>query len=185
VPKIAPPRRFPATPVTAGSATTLTPSNRMVILTRVQSGVGLLTVEAGRPAARLGCAYVSVGGQSSIVCHSAGIVSAPRTGRNPMILARHHKLTVDLGQSRRLARLIFYGVAGVGSLVVTTFGGARIEAPVAGPNAGVTVFLSVYNVDGELVLRAEPPNAAATVRNACDVYGFDRISWRDDDNPVA
>jgi hypothetical protein len=171
--------------VTAGSTTLLTPSNRMVALTRIQSGIGLLTVEAGWPTARLGCAYVLVGGQSSVVCHSVGIVSAPRTGRNPMILARHHKLTVDLGQSRRLARLILYGIAGVGSLVVTTFGGARVETPVAGSNADIAVLLSVYNVDGELVLRAEPPNAAATVRNACDAYGFDRISWRDDDNPVA
>jgi hypothetical protein len=157
----------------------------MVVLNRIQSGVGLLTIEATWPTARLGCAYALVGGQSSIVCHSAGVLSAPRTGRNPIILARHHKLTVDLGQSRRLARMALYGLAGVGSVVVTTFGGARIEVPAAGSGVGVTVFLSVYNVSGELVVRAEPPNDATDVRTACDAYGFDRISWHDGDNPVA
>lgn len=160
----------------------------MVALNRIQSGIGLLTIEATWPDARLGCAYALVGGQSSIVCHSAGIVSAPRTGRNPIILARRQKfdrLTVDLGQSRRLARMIVYGVAGVGSLVVTTSGGARIEVPANGSTHGSMVFLALYNVDGELVVRAEPANDAAGARKACDAYGFDRISWLDDDNPVA
>jgi hypothetical protein len=157
----------------------------MVVLNRIQSGVGLLTIEGTWATARLGCAYALVGGQSSILCHSAGILSAPRTGRNPIILARPHKLTVDLGQSRRLTRMVLYGLAGVGSLVVTTFGGARIEVPVVGSGVGVTVFLSVYNVSGELVVRAEPPNVATDVRTACDAYGFDRISWHDGDNPVA
>ena len=187
----APPRTEAPTPpyragaVVSGTTVVLTPSARMVHLDRVQSGVGLLTVEATWPGARLGCAYALVGGQSSIVCHSAGLLSAPRTSRNPIILARQRKfdrLSIDLRQSRSLARMIVYGIAGTGPLVVTTFGGACVE--MAADGSGVSVFMSLYNVNGELVIRAEPPNSAPDVRRACEAYGFDRMNWLDDNNPA-
>lgn len=159
----------------------------MATLNRVQSGIGLLTIEALWSGAQVGCAYTLVGGQSSIVCHSAGLPCAPPTSRNPIILARTQKfdrLTVDLRQTRRLARLIVYGSAAVGTLAVSTFSGARIEIPLNCSDPGVTVFLSIYNLDGELTIRAEPPYAAPSVRQACASYGLDRITWRDDNTPA-
>jgi hypothetical protein len=48
----------------------------------------------------------------------------------------------------------------------------------------VAVPLSVYQVDGELVLRREAQGVAGTVRDACRAFGFERISWLDDRTPI-
>ena len=72
-----------------------------------------------------------------------------------------------------------------GTLIVTALGGARVELPLDLPaSTGVSVFLSVYNVAGEFVLRAEMETVKGAVRDACIAYGFDRISWLDDRTPV-
>ncbi len=46
------------------------------------------------------------------------------------------------------------------------------------------MLVSVYNVDGELVVRAEMETIAGDVREAARAYGYDRITWRDDRHPV-
>ncbi len=67
----------------------------------------------------------------------------------------------------------------------TTFGGARIELPLETLYAGpIAVLLSLYNLDGELVIRAEMETIAGDVREAARAYGYDRITWRDDRIPV-
>jgi hypothetical protein len=49
----------------------------------------------------------------------------------------------------------------------------------------VAVLMSLYNVRGEFVLRAEMQTLNGDVREAARAYGFDRISWLDDRSPVA
>jgi hypothetical protein len=72
-----------------------------------------------------------------------------------------------------------------GTLVATTLGGARIELPLDLPaSGGVTVFMSVYNVNGEFVIRSEMENINGPVREACMAYGFEGITWLDDRTPV-
>jgi hypothetical protein len=47
------------------------------------------------------------------------------------------------------------------------------------------VFLSIYNVRGEFVIRAEMEIIAGSVRDAVKAYGFNRISWLDERTPIA
>jgi hypothetical protein len=46
------------------------------------------------------------------------------------------------------------------------------------------MLLSLYNVRGEYVLRAELESIEGGVREACRAYGYDRITWLDDRTPV-
>ena len=169
-------------------------------LTRVQSGVGTLLFEAViAPSvgdARLGCAYQLQSGRSSTVQYSSGRRAAPPgETRRPIVLAQRQqfeRLEVDLRQSQQLERMVVFGFSGnaadirwAGTLVVTTFGGARVELPITlPPSNAVAVLASMYNVHGELVLRSEMDPAGRTIQEACRAYGFDRITWLDADNPA-
>ena len=178
----------PVVRVRSGTRTLLGPATPMVTLNRLQSGVGALVVEALCSAAvgdlRLGCAYTLTDGQSSLVRGSTPVLSLTRR--------EFDRLTVDLRQNRKLRRLIVYGYSESGrslrwggTLAVTTLGGARLDLPVDGPpSAGVTVFLALYNVDGEIVLRSEMSHVDGDVRDACQAYGFDRITWLDGRTPT-
>ncbi len=190
---------LPVVRVRSGECALLGPAAPMVTLNRLQSGVGALVFEALCSRAvgdlRLGCAYTLAGGHSSTVQHCGGRNSGPRGARSPVILTTRpgfERFTVDLRQIRRLTRLIVYGfsesgqaIRWGGTLVVTTFGGARVELPMDRPvSSGVVVFLSGYNVDGELVVRSEMEHVDGDVRDACQAYGFDRITWLDGRTPV-
>ena len=72
-----------------------------------------------------------------------------------------------------------------GTLLTTTFGGARVELPLESLQSGDSaVLLSLYNVHGEFVLRAEMQTLFGDVRECARSYGFDRITWLDDRSPV-
>jgi uncharacterized protein involved in tellurium resistance len=177
----------------------LTMRQPSVTLTRVQSGVGALTVQAVIADSvgdlRLGCAYQLVSGQSSVIQQASGLRLAPAGSRRPVIIASRERLgpiTVDLAQSREVERLIVYAysesgavLSWDGTLVVQTYGGARVEVPLRrAPEAGVLVPLSLYNIDGELVLRAEQSFIGGSIREATAAFGFERISWLDDHTPL-
>ena len=178
----------------AGTPTILDAFEPTVTLTRVQSGVGALTVTAacgeGVGDLRLGCAYQLRSGRSSIVQLASGLSVGPAGPGGPVISASRHRyeeLTVDLVQSRQLRRLLVYAfsesdsaVTWGGTLVAETFGKARVEVPLAAEaSAGVLVILSVYNIAGEFVLRAEQEVIHGSVRDATVAYGFNDISWLD------
>ncbi|HEX5401925.1 MAG TPA: hypothetical protein VFX16_06445 [Pseudonocardiaceae bacterium] len=184
--------------IARGERTVLTPTAPMVRLTRLQSGIGLLTFDAvwsaGTADLRLGCAYTLVGGYSS-VAQQDGAHTGPMSSRNPVILVRQQRfgrLTVDLRQSRRLVRMVVYSrterrhaVPRDGNLSIRTIGDARIELPVGGAAPGsVVVLASVYTVDGELVIRSELRSFTGSVRDACRAYGFDGITWLDANTPA-
>jgi uncharacterized protein involved in tellurium resistance len=170
-----------------------------VTLTRVQSGVGALQIEAVCSAEvgdlRLGAAYQLRGGVASTVQYAGGNRFAP-SSRRPVIVAgrdEYEHLRIDLRQSRELERLAVYAVSEAraelvwgGTLVVTTFGGAHVELPLETLQPGsVAVLLSIYNLDGEFVVRAEMETMhAGDIRDAARAYGYDRITWRDDRSPV-
>jgi hypothetical protein len=62
-------------------------------------------------------------------------------------------------------------------IVTTTYGGARIEAPFDRPPSPVTLaMLSIYNVDGELVLRAEMEDIAGPPEAAALAYDY-QLAW--------
>jgi hypothetical protein len=185
--------------VLAGSPTVLVPDSPTVALTAVQSGIGALTVHAvcgdGVGDLRLACAYELHTGLSSIISDVSGLRIAPAGSRRPVVLAgraRYETLTVDLRQVTDLRRLVVVAftpsgavVPWGGALVVETLGGARVDVPLDhAPSAGVLVALSVLNVSGRLVLRAEHELVAGTLRDACTAYGFDRITWADPSTPL-
>jgi len=184
----------------SGDRTLLTAKSPTVTLNRLQSGIGVLSIEAACSAAvgdlRIGAAYQLTDGHSSTVSRSGGMGTAPRNSRRPIIAARreqYERLLVDLRQSRKLDRLIVYGfsesgaeVRWGGTLLVHTAGGARVELPLDQPaSRGVAVLLSIYNIRGEFVLRAELETFDGGIRKAVQAYGFDRIAWLDDATPVA
>ena len=185
--------------VTPGGRTILTPRDPTVTLNRIQSGVGTLTFDAVcSPAVgdiRIGALYQLADGTSSVVSRAAGIPTAPPGSRRPVVLgqlAEYDRLVVDLRQSRSLARLLVYAfsesgreLAWGGTLVGTTFGGARVELPLdVGAHLGPIALLSLYNIDGEYVLRAETEKVDGPVREVARRYGYDRITWADDTMPV-
>jgi len=164
----------------------------------MQSGVGALTFQAVLSESvgdlRLGCAYQLVSGQSSVT-QASGPRATPTGYRRPVIFTsgeRFEALTIDLAQSRELERLIVYAYSESGAtlnwdgtLVVQTYGGARVELPLRrDPAAGVLVPLSLYNIDGEFVLRSEQSIIRGSIREATASFGFDRISWLNDHTPL-
>lgn len=199
----APPKRGSGAPdrrVAAGRAVVLTPAAPVVSLTRIQSGVGVLTIEAACSEAvgdlRLGCAYRLRNGASSLVQHHTGHTSAPVGAARPILFGerrRFETVSIDLLGVREVDRLLCYafsaaggGLAWGGTLVFTTFGGSRVEVAMDGPiSAGVVALATVFNLDGELVIRAEAHEVHPTVREACLAYGFDRITWLDPQTPAS
>jgi uncharacterized protein involved in tellurium resistance len=192
-------RAYPVVRVPAGGRLILGRKSPTVTLTRVQSGIGTLTIEAACSDEvgdlRLGCAYRLSAGQSSTLQLSGGNRFAPPRSRRPVLLAgrdRYERISVDLRQSRELERLAVYAFSESrapldwgGTLIVTTFAGAKIELPLErlAPGA-VAVLLSLYNVAGEFVLRAEMQTIAGSIREAARAYGYDQITWLDDRTPV-
>ena len=168
-------------------------------LNRVQSGVGTLSVEAVcSPAVgdvRLGAVYQFSDGTSSIVQRATGRAAAPPDSHRPIITGswgEYDRLTVDLRQSRSLSRLLVYGFSESGreltwggTLVGTCFGGARVELPLdIGRHHGPVALISLYNIEGEFVLRAEVDRIAGAVRDVARAFGYDGITWADDHTPV-
>lgn len=200
--KVAPPpgpTRRPSPRVGAGQRTLLDRRNPTVTLNRLQSGVGTLTVEAVCSDTvgdiRLGAFYELADGTTSIVQRATGIPAAPPGSRRPVIVGswgQFDRLTVDLRQSRALRRLLVYAfsesgreLAWGGTLRLGTLGGSRVELALdLGRHHGPIALLSLYNIDGEFVLRAESEKVAGAVREVARVFGYHRISWADDHTPA-
>ncbi|GAB2476402.1 TerD family protein [Jatrophihabitans fulvus] len=169
-----------------------------VTLTRVQSGIGELQVEAVCSDEvgdlRLGAAYQLRSGGSGIVQYTDGNRFGP-SSRRPVIIGsreEYEHLGIDLRQVADIERIAVYAFSQSratltwgGTLVVTLFGGARLELPLERLYPGpLAMLMTFYNMDGELVVRAEMENIAGDIREAARAYGFDRITWRDGRTPV-
>ncbi|MCW2526117.1 MAG: hypothetical protein JWM76_977 [Pseudonocardiales bacterium] len=183
-----------------GERILLSPREPVVALNRLQSGIGVLSFEMAASARvgdlRIGCAYELTDGHSSTVQSSDGTSTAPRGSREPVIFARNdgfEHLLIDLRQTRRLVRALFFGFSASeqplnwgGTLIVNALGGARVELPLdIAPSVGVTALMSVINVDGEFVVRGEMELINGSIRDACVAYGYDRITWVDDRHPAS
>ncbi|MEO6886311.1 MAG: hypothetical protein ABI232_08520, partial [Jatrophihabitantaceae bacterium] len=185
--------------VRAGERAILTTAQPTITLTRLQSAIGTLTIEAASSAEvgdlRLGAAYQLRSGLSSTMQMTQGERFAPPHSRRPVLAGArdpYERVSVDLRQSTDLERLVVYAFSGSraplhwgGTLILTTFGGARIELPLETLQGGeIAVLVSLYNIRGEFVLRAEMQTLNGDVREAARAYGFDRITWLDDRTPI-
>jgi len=177
----------------------LRPTAPTVTLTRMQSGIGTLSIEAAcSPEVgdlRLGAAYELADGATSTMQMTQGEKFAPAHSKRPVLIGSREQfehIAIDLRQIRDLRRLVIYAFSESrspltwgGTLITTTFGGARVELPLETLEGGnVAVLQSLYVVDGECVLRAEMQSLYGDVREAARAYGFDRITWLDDRTPV-
>ncbi len=183
----------------SGTTSLLTGPSPTVTLTRVQSGVGALIVQAACAETvgdvRIGCAYQLRDGTTSLVQRTSGLPTAPHAGGRPVIRAgreRFETLTVDLAQVRELRRMAVYlyseshqPLSWGGTVTTETFGRSRIQIPLDRPRSGgVLVALTVYNLNGELVLRNENLLVPGPIRAAALAFGYDRITWVDDNTPL-
>ena len=182
-----------------GVTTLLDFGNPVVTLSPVQSGVGELRLDAviGEEVGdlRIGVAWALADGRSGTVQLDADRRHGP-DDRRPVVWAGRHgrfeRISLDLRQSRSLARLLVYGFSPSrqsltwgGTVVITTYGGDRIDAPiVSAPSPAVMALVSLYNVDGEFVVRSEMDPVSGSVRDTCKAFGYDRITWLDDRTPV-
>lgn len=175
------------------------PTDPTVTLTPVQSGIGTLTIEAATSDEvgdlRLGCAYELADHFEQTMQMTQGNRFAPPHSKRPVIVGGHdrfERIQLDLRQCRTLQRLVVYAFSEQrqpinwgGTLILTTHGGARIEVPLDVLQGGeLAVLVSIYQVRGELVIRAEMQGFFGDVRDAVRAYGFDRISWLDGRTPV-
>ena len=185
--------------MTAGERFVLTPAEPTVTLTRLQTGIGTLSVEAlvsdQLPDLRLGCAYEFASGLQLTMQVTQGDRFAPPHSKRPVIVGsrdRFEHIGFDLRQCREVRRALVYAFSASrhpltwgGTLVVTTLGGARIEVPMETLQGGtVAALLSIHQVRGEFVLRAEMQALYGDVREVCRAYGYDQITWLDDRQPV-
>lgn len=177
----------------------LTQDNPTVTLNRVQSGVGALEFEGLWSAAhvgdlRLACAYQLRSGTSTVQL-SAGRRQAPPASSSPVLLAmpgEFERIVVDLRQCHELERLVLFAVSESGApvnwggtLVARTHAQSRIEIPLETMAEGnLAVVASLYNIAGEFVVRAEQWTMTGTIRDACQAFGFDSITWLDGHTPI-
>ncbi len=183
----------------AGERLLLSPTEPTCTLSRLQTGIGSLTFDAACSAEvgdlRLGAIYELFSGPCSTVQLAQGNRVAPPNSRRPVILASHERferVALDLRQCTDVRRLVLYAfsesrkpLAWGGTLITTTFGGGRAELPLDTLQSGdIAVLLSLYNVHGEFVLRAEMQTLFGEAREAARAYGFERITWLDDRTPV-
>ncbi|GIE71469.1 hypothetical protein [Actinoplanes palleronii] len=162
------------------------------VLTRIQSGVGALTVTAhwSEPAAGwLILAWQKNSGEQRL------ITPADAPFAHDECLQLDHRgdtpeLRIDLRQIRTVDRILLATAPNgpprpfTGALALTTFGGARIDLPITGTATGIAVLMTIYNVAGELVLRAEHDPIGTSLQAACLAYGYDRITWLDQHTPL-
>lgn len=180
-------------------ASILTPRDPVVALTAVQSGMGTLTIAATLPASlaglRLLTAYQLTDGTSGVLDEATGLRAAPPASPRPVVSANavHSRgLVVDLLQVRDVTRLVVMladpsaaPLEWSGALSVTTLSGARVSVPLERPaGPGVLAALSVHQVAGRLVLRAENDLVEGTLRDACTRYGITDLAWVDPWTPL-
>jgi hypothetical protein len=192
-------RRVPARRATTGLPLVLTGSDPVVTLTRLQSGIGALTLEAACSDAvgdlSLACAYRLRSGVSSVAVNRDGLALAPAHSTTPVLRVHRERfdtITVDCRRVLDLDRLLVIGYSPSGAeldwggtLILTTFGRARVETAMDGPSAaGAVGLVTIYQVGGELVVRAERREVVSNVREACLAFGFDRITWLDPNTPA-
>jgi len=173
-----------------GLATRLEVTTPSLTLTRVESGIGSLRFALAGPGAdllRLGCMYelrTAAGTHTEHLSPSA----EPSARRDVVAVRKGEKpgssvISVDLREVTTLRRLLLYAAprtvsasmtVGTAVLVSSSIGGTLVEVPLTlGELDGTPLALaSVFNVDGELVVRREVAMSDTEVRSLAERHGF-------------
>jgi hypothetical protein len=177
----------------------LTETDPVVWLTRLQSGIGRLTIQAAVSNEvgdlRLACAYRLSDGLSGLAVNREGLARGP-LGNRPAVVRVHRDrfdtVTIDCRRVREIDRFLVLAfsasdaqLAWGGTLILTTLGGSKVEVSLDAPrSAGAVGLITAYQVDGEFVVRAERHVPSASIRQACLDFGFDTITWLDARTPI-
>lgn len=190
------PRTLPYPRVAPGTTAVLQGRRRTVTLTRLQSGVGSLSIALSRsPQAgdlALGLVLATTDGATHVLQRLGDALSTPSTPGGPPPLARltggpgAETAVLDLRQVRTLDRLLVHAhspsisvLTWDGLLVLTAYDGSRVEVPFdLPPLSGTVALLTAYLVQGELVLRAELEAYAGPPEMAAEAYGHS-YGWLD------
>lgn len=164
-------------------------SHRVIHLTRMQSAAGKLTVT---PALGVG-EHLDLACVLQTVQHGESIVlgTLNRQGpdpRRPLVRCGGQGVEVDLRRIHSFVRFLIVGVTSRlpgGTLVVTTYGGSRMEIALPTTRTlGAQALLTAYVVQGRLVLRAELDPFSGTLQQVCGAYGYTELTWRDPSTPL-
>jgi uncharacterized protein involved in tellurium resistance len=177
-----------------GSVTRLGPGSPTVALSRIQSGIGGLEFGLTRASAAgdlsLGCVYQLDDGFESVVQGLGDVLSGPPGATLPLVRLKPRRdgvsITFDLRQVRSLRRALLYGFSPSGAalrwdgiIVTATHGGARIEIPLDHAQSdGTMAMVTIYNVEGELVLRSEMEPFSGSPERVAVGFGY-AVPWLD------
>lgn len=157
-----------------------------VTLTRLQSGVGGLTVGlvgVGAERAALGCVY-EIESKPNVRTLRIDAETDPVPKPDQSLWGQfkdNQRIVVDLRQTTQLRRALFYvSTHGEGTgpmvacaLVFRAQGADLVECPMdlSGENRTVAI-ATIYNAFGELVIRSEVEAIDGPVRTAAEAHGF-------------
>jgi uncharacterized protein involved in tellurium resistance len=185
--------------VSPSGPTRLTAAEPTVTLTRLQSGAGALEIALTRSSSAgdlaMGAVIETTERTEAVVQAYGDTKSAPADARLPLARLKGRDdgetLTFDLRQVRVLRRALVYGyspsvsmLAWRGVLVLTLYSGARIDVPFdLAPFSGTLALLTIYNVAGELVIRAELDEYHGPPEMVAQAYDH-RLPWLDGRRPL-
>ncbi len=176
-----------------GERRILTVDDPVVHLTRMQSSAGGLEIQAFTPAPNqllLGCAFETSDQLESIVL--PGLHPQGPDPRSPIFRSTPQGVSVNLRAVTQIARFFVIGLPQTGNrsmpggtLVLTTYGGSRMEVVLdTSATYGAKALLTGYVVEGRIVLRAEHDPFSGTLQQVAGVYGYDQMTWRDPFTPL-
>ena len=176
-----------------GERRILTVDDPVVHLTRMQSSAGGLEIQAFTPAPNqllLGCAFETSDQLESIVL--PGLHPQGPDPRSPIFRSTPQGVSINLRAVKQIARFFVIGLPQTGNrsmpggtLVLTTYGGSRMEVVLdTSATYGTKALLTGYVVEGRIVLRAEHDPFSGTLQQVAGVYGYDQMTWRDPFTPL-
>jgi uncharacterized protein involved in tellurium resistance len=133
-------------------------AHRTVTLTRRQSALGSFEFDV-TGSGELCALWELVDGTSGVIDAHTGTHVSPEFGKRPIVELTGDRLIIGLRHSRNLRRVVLYlrfNGQEPARIIGGLYDGCTVESlhPPADPS-DVCVALTIYNVDGELVLRRE------------------------------
>lgn len=165
----------------------------MVHLTRTQSAAGALeftTATAQQKQLLLGCAFETMDHSESMVL--PGLHPQGPDPQSPIFRATPAGATINLRAITAVRRFFVIGLPQTanrsmpgGTLVLQTYGGARLEVVMdTSTTYGAKALITGFVVEGRIVLRAEHDPFSGTLQQVAGVYGYDQLTWRDPFTPL-
>lgn len=160
----------------------------VVALSRAQSSLGALMFELEEGSSQglfFAVTYETKAGEQRVV------VDAESSDGVAHMVASRRRVGINLRNISSLDRFLVSVVSispetvWCGTVSVVTPAGGRLTSRLDWSESHETCAqFSGYNVDGRVVLRAESDHKKVPLKRLCEDYGYDKVVWRDDRNPL-